>query len=89
MDRSVCGQCGSHIGDPMARGSIVQIIPSVETFGACLAVIDEIHSWGILAWLQVAGEECGQAWLRLSWDQFELTGGKVAWVIGEKEPEDG
>ena len=90
MDRSVCGQCGSLLGDPMARGKIVQVAPSVGMFGACLAVIDEIHSWGVLAWLQVPGEEqCGQAWLKLSWDQFELTGGMVAWVIGEKEPEDG
>lgn len=91
MDRTVCGQCGSHIGDdPMSRGHIVQIAPSVDMFGGALAVIDEIHQWGVMAYLAVPGEENNQiAWLRLSWEQFELTGGIVAWVISEKESSDG
>lgn len=82
-----CVTCGNRVGDPMAVGSIVQVAPSVEMFGGCFAVINEVHLWGVLGYTQVAGQS-GQAWLKLSWEQFQLTGGEAVWVIGEDAPDD-
>jgi hypothetical protein len=69
----------------MTRGDIIQIDPDLATnigFGACLAVVDEIKAWGVQAYVQALGtrsERGGQAFIRLNWPDFELTGGAVAW----------
>jgi hypothetical protein len=62
-------------------GDIVQVDPMAsDTFGACLVVVTEIKSWGIQGYVQSAGVD-GQQYIRLNFDQFEMTGGKSIWRI--------
>jgi hypothetical protein len=62
-------------------GDIVQVDPMAsDTFGACLVVVTEIKSWGIQGYVQSAGVD-GQHYIRLNFDQFNVTGGKSIWRI--------
>jgi hypothetical protein len=61
-------------------GDIVQVDPSKEVFGACMVVVTEVKSWGIQGYVQSAGVE-GQQYIRLNFDDFELTGGKAIWSV--------
>jgi len=60
-------------------GSIVQVVPGKEVFGACMVVITEIKTWGVQGYVQSAGVP-GQQYIRLKHEDFELTGGKAVWV---------
>lgn len=60
-------------------GSIVQVNPSVDTFGACLVVVTELKSWGIQGYVQSAAVS-GQQYIRLKDADFEDTGGMAVWV---------
>lgn len=62
-------------------GSIVQVNPSAEIFGACMVVVTEMKSWGVQGYVQSAGVD-GQQYIRLKFDDIEDTGGKAVWVIG-------
>ena len=65
----------------LQSGDIVQIDPSVEVFGGCLAVVNEINSNGrVMAYVQNAGES-GQAYIFLTEGKYEPTGGRAAWVV--------
>ena len=59
--------------------SIVQVHPSVDTFGGCLVVVTEVKSWGIQGYVQSAGVE-GQQYIRLKTAGFEDTGGMAVWL---------
>jgi hypothetical protein len=61
-------------------GDIVQVDPSKEVFGACMVVVTEVKSWGIQGYVQSAGVE-GQQYIRLNFDDFEITGGKAIWSV--------
>ena len=71
----------------MSRGDIIQIDPDFETnvgFAGCLAIVDEVKSWGVQAFVQTIGtreERGGQAFIRLKWDEFDLTGAGVPWLL--------
>jgi hypothetical protein len=60
-------------------GSIVQVVPDKEVFGACMVVVTEIKTWGVQGYVQSAGVP-GQQYIRLKHEDFELTGGKAIWV---------
>jgi hypothetical protein len=64
-------------------GDIVQVHPDKEMFGACMVVVTEVKSWGIQGYVQSAGVP-GQQYIRLANDDFESTGGKVVWFVGEQ-----
>jgi hypothetical protein len=64
-------------------GDIVQVTPDKEMFGACMVVVTEVTSWGIQGYVQSAGIP-GQQYIRLANDDFESTGGKVVWFVGEQ-----
>jgi hypothetical protein len=64
-------------------GEIVQVRPDKEMFGACMVVVTEVKNWGIQGYVQSAGVE-GQQNIRLANDDFEATGGKAVWVVGEQ-----
>lgn len=74
--------------DNVVTGSIVQIDPENKTnaaFGACLMVVTEVRDWGVQGYVQALGESRdagrgGAAFIRLSWDEVEPTGGKVIWI---------
>ena len=61
-------------------GSIVQVEPSKEVFGGCMVVVTEIKTWGIQGYVQSAGVD-GQQYIRLSFGDFEPTGGKAVWEV--------
>ena len=61
------------------KGDIVQINPSVETFGGCLAVVTEPKEWGFQGYVQSAGVP-GQQYIRLKHGDYEATGGAAVWV---------
>ena len=63
----------------MKEGEIVQVSPTVETFGGCMVVVTEVKDWGIQGYVQSAGVP-GQQYIRLKAGDFEATGGKAVWV---------
>ena len=65
-------------------GDIVQVTPEKEMFGACMVVVTEVKSWGIQGYVQSAGVP-GQQYIRLKFDEYEPTGGKTVWIVGEQE----
>ena len=67
----------------IAIGDIVQVTPDKEMFGACMVVVTELKSFGIQGYVQSAGV-AGQQYIRLKFDEFESTGGKAVWVVGEQ-----
>lgn len=75
-------------------GEIIQIKPDFRTkcFAACLAVVSEPKSFGAMVYIQPVGETFeaskGQCYLRLSWDDFEITGGRAPWVVGSAAEEE-
>jgi hypothetical protein len=75
--------CPAKSKDEIKFGDIVQVSPDKEMFGACMVVVTEVMSWGIQGYVQSAGVE-GQQYIRLANDDFESTGGKAVWVVGEQ-----
>jgi hypothetical protein len=79
-------------GERLAVGEIVQINPEMDInpmFGACLLVVTELKSWGVMGYVQGLGSDGkigGQAYIRLPFDQIEKTNGMAVWAIGD-EPE--
>jgi hypothetical protein len=61
-------------------GDIVQVNPSKDVFGATMVVVTMVATWGVQGYVQSAGVD-GQQYIRLSHDDFELTGGKAVWRI--------
>ena len=58
---------------------IVQVDPSKAVFGGTMVVVTEIKAWGIQGYIQSAGVD-GLQYIRLEWQDFEMTGGKAIWV---------
>ena len=80
------------VGQPIATGDIVQIDPHCTTnplFGGCMLVVTETRVWGVQGYVQAlgAGSEApgGQAYIRLTWEQIEPTGGRAVWVIDRSD----
>lgn len=69
------------------KADIVQILPKCgnPAFHYCLAVVDEVKSWGVQAYVQALGndrhEPGGQAYIRLNNDEFEAVGAKAPYSI--------
>ena len=62
-------------------GDIVQIDPSMDGFGGCLAVVNKVKDSGrVMAYVQNAGEQ-GQAYIYLNKGRYEPTGGRAVWVV--------
>jgi hypothetical protein len=61
------------------KDDIIQLNDNNPPFKYCLAVVSEVRPWGVICYVQNAGVD-GQAYVRVEWDNFELTGGKAFWV---------
>ena len=62
-------------------GDIVQIDPSMDGFGGCLAVVHKLEDSGrVMAYVQNAGQQ-GQAYIFLNKDKYAPTGGRAVWVV--------
>lgn len=59
---------------------IVQIDPSMDIFGGCLAVVSEVKANGrLLVYVQNADAE-GQAYIFVNPGKYEATGGRAVWA---------
>ena len=75
---------------PPRRYEIVQANELVPHWFRCLVVVDEVKKWGIQGYTTMpspTGAPPGDAYIRLTWDQIEKTGGHTRFI--EKEAEDG
>jgi hypothetical protein len=61
-------------------GDIVQVRPDYEMFGACMVVVTEPKEWGVMGYVQNAGQT-GQAYIRLKHSDIEPTNGKAVWIV--------
>jgi hypothetical protein len=53
-------------------------------FGGCMLVVTELKGWGVMGYVQAlgsGGKMGGQAYIRLPWGEFNLTGGKAKWTV--------
>jgi hypothetical protein len=60
-------------------GDIVQIAEG-HAWAYALAVVDEVKDWGIQAYVRTLPsrkDSAGDAWIRLEFSEFYVTGGKV------------
>lgn len=63
-------------------GEIIQIDPSVDLFGGCLAVVNGISDSGrVIACVQNAASTGKPAYIFLTRSEYEPTGGRAAWVV--------
>lgn len=58
-------------------GDIVQANPETCEWGPSLVVVSEVKSFGIQGYTHIP--RGGDAFIRLTWDQFEQTNGKAVW----------
>lgn len=66
---------------PDLRNNLIQITPP-HRWGGCYATVTEVKSWGVVAFITVPHPEgTGNAFLRLSWDEFEPMGNPVYFVV--------
>lgn len=74
----------------VSRGDVLQIAPDCPTnpgFGACFLTVTEVRSWGVIGYVQALGTRegpGGQAFIRLKWDEVELTGGVAPFVRADE-----
>lgn len=73
---------------PPQRYEIVQANERVPHWFRCLVVVDEVKSWGVQGYTTMPnrGDLPGDAFIRLTWDEIEKTGGFTRFI--EKEAED-
>lgn len=61
----------------MQKGTIVQITNSDHHWYPCLVIVSEVKSWGIQGYISIPSDNrgnVGNAYIRLSTDQFEVVG---------------
>lgn len=64
----------------VAENDIIQISENHKWVG-CLAVVDEVKAWGVLAYVRIPsndGEIPGTAYILLPWETFVIIGAKAA-----------
>lgn len=74
--------------EELEPGMIIQIDPAYafDKFGGCLMAIQEVKSWGVLAYLIDWGANVsGPIFVRVPFGKFERTGGKVHWQQSEDD----
>lgn len=70
------------MSEKLSEHDIIQISPS-HKWGGCLAVVDEVKSWGCQAYVAIPsndGAPPGNAYIRLSTGDFEAVGAKAIFV---------
>jgi hypothetical protein len=75
--------------NPPQRYEIVQANERVRHWFRCFVVVDEIKSWGIQGYTTMPGPTGGvpgDAYIRLTWDEIDKTGGFTRYI--EKEAQD-
>jgi hypothetical protein len=58
----------------MQPNTVIQIAPPHKWAG-CLAIVDEVKSWGVQAYIAIPqGGEVRNAYVRLKWAELEVIG---------------
>jgi hypothetical protein len=71
---------------PPQRYEIVQANERVAHWFRCLVVVDEIKSWGVQGYTTIPGHDGpSDAFIRLTWDEIEKTGGTSRFVVKEED----
>ncbi len=68
--------------DTLHVNQIIQIAPQ-HKWGGCLAVVSEVKSFGCQAYVSIPsndGKPPGQAYIRLSWYDFEGVGADIIFI---------
>lgn len=71
------------------EGQIIQIAPP-HKWGGCLAVVDEVKSFGCQAFVTIPhnnGTPVGRAYIRLNWSDFEPIDANPIFILDEAEPQ--
>lgn len=71
----------------MAQFSVIQIDPNSEVrkeFKGKLAVVDEIKTWGCIAYVETF---TGRAYIRLQAEQYDYIG-ELAWIPTDESDEE-
>jgi hypothetical protein len=61
----------------LSENEIIQLTPAHE-WGACVAIVSEVKSWGCIAFVRIPHR--GEAYVRLSNDEFFRTGGSAVYM---------
>jgi hypothetical protein len=76
----------------VSEGDVVQLHPEEtgnRAFGGCFLTVTEVREWGVQGYVQALGESReergGQAYYRARWGEFEPTGGRAVWMVGDEE----
>jgi hypothetical protein len=67
---------------------IIQANPKVKNWARCLLIVDEVKSWGVQAYTVIPAARdapSGDAPMRLSWDEFDLVGGRSLWQVAHDD----
>jgi hypothetical protein len=72
---------------PPKQYEIVQANERVPHWFRCLVVVDEVKTWGIQGYTTIPnrGDPPGDAYIRLTWDEIEQTGGYTRFIVKEAE----
>ena len=57
-------------------GDIVLVTAVGFGWQGCLAIVEEVLAWGVTGFLRAPMQD-GLVYIRLAWDDFEITGGHV------------
>lgn len=71
---------------PLQSGEIIQIAPP-HKWGGCLAVVSETKAFGCQAYVSLPandGTPPGQAYIRLTFDEFECIGASVIFAPADE-----
>ncbi len=69
----------------VSEGDLVQVNEDGPAhWFRCILVVDEVKSWGVQAYAIIpnrAGVPSGDAYMRLSWNEFDVLGVKSKFVV--------
>lgn len=83
----VTPEVNSLILNHLEKDDLIQIVPT-HKWGGCIAVVDEPKSFGCQAYVTIPGHESSsEAYIRLTWDEFEPLGAKAIFVPENEEKE--
>lgn len=69
------------MSEQVTVNEIVQVVPEHDWAGT-LMVVTEVKDWGIVCYTQMPNSE-GQAYIRLTYKDFERTGGVAPFVLAD------
>lgn len=69
-------------------GSVVQLNPNLDRFGACLMVVSEPKDFGAQGYVTIPGRQTATVYYRAKWEDMEYVG-ESTWVNSDAGQEPG